>query len=493
MICITVSSQANIILKGTGRGSVSVTSMKGIKPGDTIGIRAGTYPGGGQFSGLNNVTIINYAGVVTFTAPVDFGAQGIAMSNITWSGTGSNGNEYGFVFDATGSYGIGLVGYTTNGGFIFTAQHYTQIRFNHIWFKNIGGNAFDLSANLPIYDGSIASLGIYKATFSYCRTDNTVEFYQGPYKAPNFGFADSIDISNNVFNQTSGNGLTVNSEMTNFNIHHNQILYSGYNAQPNDIGVFSLTGYGQIHHNYMKGGRGWLARISGCSFKPSVNTFFGYNNIKLGTTTYGMFDLRTDTTWFAATSNFFQHCNFEVANNTFGNLTANDGNGKGTGNRYNTPVALFYTMNGGATALVKNNLGFNSIPGNAGGYVCVSFAPEFFSTIDTSNNKYYTASAILDVLSDTNANCAVKPGADIKGIGAGFPYSITDNTGKIRTDPPVISAELLAARVSQTTNNNSLPTKIFNHKKLFFSLLALLIFLLVLLMRSRKFVRSKSG
>ena len=88
---------------------------------------------------------------------------------------------------------------------------------------------------------------------------------------------------------------------------------------------------GQIHHNYMKGGRGWLARISGCSFKPNVSTFWGYNNIKIGSTTYGMFDMRTDTSWFAPTSNYFQHCNFNVVNNTFGNLTANDGNGTGTG------------------------------------------------------------------------------------------------------------------------------------------------------------------
>ncbi len=492
-LCIAVSANANIILKGSGKGSVSVTSMKGIKAGDTIGIRAGSYSGGGQFGGLNNITIINYGGVVTFTAPVDFGAHDADMNNIKWCGTGFSGNEYGFVFDASGTYGLGLVGYTTNGGFIFTARHYSYIRFNHIWFKGITANAFDLSGNLPTYDGTTVSLGLYKATFSYCRTDNTGEFYQGPYKTPNFGFADSIDISNNVFNQTSGNGMTVNSEMTNFNIHDNQILYSGYNAQPNDVGVFSLTGFGQIHHNYMKGGRGWLARISGCSFKPNISTFWGYNNIKIGSTTYGMFDMRTDTSWFAPTSNYFQHCNFNVVNNTFGNLTANDGNGTGTGNNYNTPAALFYILDGGATATVKNNLGFNSIAGNSGGYVCVSFAPTGFSQIDTSNNIYFPASDILDVLSDTNANCEVKSESPIISAGIALSNITTDYSARARANPPDIGAQEYTGKRSGIPPIRAIKkTKIEINKKLFFIIVSALCLLIAFFIRSAKIARNTS-
>lgn len=436
------SASANTLVIGTGSGSVSKTSMSGLSAGDTLGITAGTYSGGGAFGNLNNITIINYGGIVTFTASVDWGVSGSAMPNVTWTGVGG-GAQYGFIFDATGTYGAGPVGYTTNSGFVFSASNYTLLRMNHIWFKHISSNCFDVSGgNQPTYNGTTGSFRIYQSTFSYCRADNCLEFWQGSYAGFNKGFIDSIDISNNIINQTSGNGLTVNTEATNFNIHDNQILYTGYNTLTNDVGVFSMAGFGQVHHNYMKGGRGHLARIAGASFKGGpVGTFYGYDNIKLGTTTYGMFDLRTDSlNFFAPLSNFFQHCNFQVVHNTAGNLTANDDNGTGSGNGFNTPVALFYVLDGGATGVAKDNLAFNTVFGNSGGNVVISFASSGFAQVDTSNNRYFIPSLILNALSDTSAQCAVKTGASIIGQGLVFANVPVDYTYYSFSSPPTIGS-----------------------------------------------------
>lgn len=455
VLFFSITTKATKLIIGTGSGSVSKTTMGTLVAGDTLAILAGSYSGGIQLgSALHDLTIINSGGVVTSTATLDLGASGgTTMQNIHFSGTGVNGTTYGFIFDATGVYGSGQVGFTSNSGIYFTAQHYIGIRVDHVWFKSILANCFDLQGIIPTYDGTTASFALYKGTFSYCRADNSLEFYQGNYKSGNLGLSDSVDISYNIINQTSGNGLTVNTELTNYNIHHNQVLYSGYNAQTNDVGIFSMLGFGQIHHNYVKGGRGWLARLVSCGFKGNpVATCYGYNNVKIATNTYGVFDCRADSVnFFAPISSFFQHGNFVIVNNSFGNETANDANGTGTGNGYNTPVALFYHMDNGSTGVVKNNIGFNSVIGSPGGYICVSFASDQngnglgFSQIDTSNNRYYTASTILSVLSDTSANCAVLAGAPLLGAGVNFSFVTTDFLDRTRPNPPSIGAEEFSA------------------------------------------------
>lgn len=455
------SASATNMHIGTGSGTITQNSMGTMVAGDTLFIKTGSYAGGGQFSNMNNITIINEGGIVTFTASFDFGNVTNSMVNIKWTGTGSNGNTYGFVFDATGTFGAGPVGYTTNSGIVFTATHYTPLRIDHIWFKSISSNCIDISGgNQPTYNGTTASLRVYLSTFSYCRTDNCLEFLQGSYSA-NTGFIDSIDISNNIFNQTSFNGLTVNIEATNFNIHDNQAIYSGYNAQTNDVGVFSIEGFGQIHHNYMKGGRGWLGRISGCSFKGGpVGTFYGHDNIKIGTNTYGMFDMRSDSlNFFGPGSPFFQHCNFQVTDNTAGNMYANDANGTGSGNNFNTPIALFYVMDGGATGFVKNNLAFNTVFGNSGGNVVISFAAAGFANIDTSNNKYFTAGNILNALTDTTAFCAVKTGASIIAQGINIASVPTDYVYYTFANPRTVGArEYQTSAVTCNAGSNQVIT-----------------------------------
>ncbi|MEI7628959.1 MAG: hypothetical protein WCJ80_12005, partial [Bacteroidota bacterium] len=95
--------------------------MTGLISGDTLAITPGTYSGGGNFSNLHDITIINNGGIVTFTGTVNWG--GTTMHNIKWTGVGFTGAFYGFVFNtATGFYGQTI--------------HTDSTRFDHLDFEN---------------------------------------------------------------------------------------------------------------------------------------------------------------------------------------------------------------------------------------------------------------------------------------------------------------------------------------------------------------------
>ena len=431
LMLFSTKSFANHITVGSGSGTVSVTSMSGLNSGDSIYINTGSYTSG-VFGGLNNVTIINHGGVVTFTGTVDFGNFSSSMTNVVFTGTGYNGTTYGFVFN-----GSNTANFNGNGdAFVSTAPYNTGIRFNYFSFQNVPGNCFDFSNYYNNYNGSTTSFKLYKATFSHCLLNNSGEFFQGAYGGASTleAFCDSVDFDNNIITQTNTNGEEVAGTITHFNIHDNVITYTGTNPNLDDVGAFTIAGSGQIHHNYMKGGRGYLARIFGYNYTgQTAFDFWGYNNIALATNEYGMFDLRTDSSWYGPTS-YTTSCNFHVVNNTIGNKTTVEG--------YETPVALVYVLSNGATAEITNNVGFNLIPApGINQSLITSYVPSGWTQIDTSNNRYYAANAILTDLADTSSYCQLSSGSSL--IGAGLYHSNITNDYQYRTrsNPPSIGAE----------------------------------------------------
>ena len=73
LLIFYLNAYPHTIITGSGKGSVSQTDMRGLKPGDTLAIRAGLYEKGGKFSNLNGITIINYQGIVDFGNTVYLG------------------------------------------------------------------------------------------------------------------------------------------------------------------------------------------------------------------------------------------------------------------------------------------------------------------------------------------------------------------------------------------------------------------------------------
>ncbi len=416
---------AKKVILGTGSGSVSQTSMTGLTAGDTLAITPGTYSGGGTFSNLRDLTIINNGGVVTFTGTVIWG--GSTMHNIKWTGVGYTGAFYGFVFNtATAFYG--------------QSSHTDSTRFDHLDFENASSAAFDFGdSNYGItFNGSSASYKMHCMTFSDLKVFNSSLFiitgYNDPTAAAN-NLCDSIDMHNIIIQDLQGPGQQVRGTMTHFNMYNWTITYSGTNTLVGDQGVLYINGNGSIHHNYMHGGRGYLARIVSFSMKPLQDSTLFYNNIILSTTHYGGLDIRCDSVDIPWRNSAYLNPikNVYVVNNTIGNKWNQN---------FVVPVVVQYQMHNNNILYCKNNLSFAADPNVTNlpqDGILVDYN-QGNGKVDTSNNKYFSAAAILSYLQDTLATCRPKAVSVLNGAGVPYNFIATDYYGKIRPTPPSIGA-----------------------------------------------------
>ena len=442
MLCIFTTANAKTKLLGNGSGSVSQTSMTGLNAGDTIAIMPGTYSGGGNFSDLHDITIINNGGVVNFNGTVIWG--GNTMHNIKWTGVGYSGAFYGFVFNNPSTPFSGIYG---------AALHTDSARFDHLDFENISLSAFDFSNNYYAitYNGSSSTFKMHCVTFSDIKVYNSSNFivtgYNSP-SSPNNNLCDSIDMHNIIIQDLKGAGEQVRGTMTHFNVYNWHITYSGYNTNAGDQGILYLSGNGSIHNNYMHGGRGYLARINGFSIKPMQDSVLFYNNIILSTTHYGGFDIRCDSTdipW--NTAPFLNPIkNVYVLNNTVGNKQNDPG-------AFNIPIVVQYLMHNNNILYCKNNLGFAADP-NVSGLPAAAFIVDYGGgKIDSSNNRYYNATTILSKLQDTLITCRPQTNSDLNGVGTVQDFLITDFYGNKRPTPPSIGAVEYAGILSAVLAN----------------------------------------
>ena len=427
-------SYANHLIVGSGSGTVSVTSMGSLSAGDTILVTHGSYSGGAVFGGIHDVTIINYGGVVTFTATVDFGNSGASIYDITFTGTGDATHFYGFVFDGSGTFGTGPPGYPTGSGFRFTATTSYYIYMDHIYAfdlaprnssggttgsTNGNGSLWDLNVNTTTYNGTAASLKLQYAKFSYCKTYYCAYTYiSGNYGLPvgGDGLVDSVDFSYDSLMQVNSAGTYVGGNIFRMHVHHNWILYSGHNTNTGDQGVFNNGGNGTFDHNYMYGGRGYLSRLFGCSITgiTGVATSWAYDNIILATTAYAAFDWRSQSSIYYGGNPYLEHCNLMIVYNTVGNKTDDLGS-------YVAPIATVDNLDSGATIKFYGNVGFN-LKSDGVSYIAVNYSNGTWLTYgaDTVGNNYATAGNILTYLADT-VNCFLKPATAL--INAGNPSS----------------------------------------------------------------------
>ncbi len=443
-IFLVTTAHAKKVVIGSGSGSVSQTSMTGLTAGDTIAITAGTYAGGGEFSNLHDLTIINNGGLVTFNGTVIWG--GNTMHNMKWTGVGYTGAFYGFVFN-------------TSRAIYGQAAHTDSTRFDHMDFENASTAAFDFGdSNYGItFNGSSATYKMHCITFSDIKVFNASFFIITGYNDPgaaNNNICDSVDMHNIIIKDLQGPGQQVRGSITHFNVYNWNITYSGTNTQTGDQGIIYVSGNGSIHHNYMHGGRGYLARIVGFSIKPLQDSVLFYNNIILSTTHYGGFDIRCDNAdvpW--KTSPYFNPIkNVYALNNTVGNKW-NQG--------FVVPVIVQYQMQNNNILFVKNNLSFAADPNitnlpDEG--ILVDYNMATGNKVDTSNNRYFSAAAILNYLQDTLATCRPKAASSLNGVGVPYNFLITDFYNKIRPTPPSIGAVEYAG-ISSTVIANAGPNQ----------------------------------
>ena len=421
LLIFFLHTNANVVRIGNGTGKISKTSMEGLRPGDTLAITAGTYTGG-EFGNLHDITIINNGGVVTFTGQIQWGDK--YLFNIHFTGSGSH-DEYGLVFKniaAINAFNCTLDLPSKTGFF--------GLRFDRLYFENIDGPCFDFSYYRPIYDGSDEKLALRASSFQHIKCYNTGVIFNARGNTEE-GMMKDIQLYNIIMQQTHNQGIILAATIFNFDIHHFVITYKGRQPGNYDNGVFQLTGYGQVHHNYIHGGRGWIGRFILLSQAPNISDTWVYNNIQLGTSIYGGCDVRSAPDYYG-NSHLYTYGNVHIINNTIGN--------KKNSNNYSVAMLCAYKTLG--TLEVKNNLAFsNEI--NAGGIFVYDLSSGNGGTkpID-SNNLYYDSSQILgNVLLDTNGYCEPAPGSSVIGAGIYFPNILTDFKDSTRPDPPSIGAQ----------------------------------------------------
>jgi len=394
---------ANTVVIGTGTGTLNVSSMTGLNPGDTISINPGTYSWC-QFQNLNGVTIINNGGLVTFTNDLTFSNN----TNVNFTGSGSPSLKYGFYAS------------NTTSDVILTFGSFTGCTWSNMEFVNCTGSNGVINAqnNMIQYDGV---------------NNNTKEYYLckftnmhlsgcggliGNFKGPFYNVIDSTEFSYVVVDNATGPTQINYYGMYRADIHHWKL--NGITSWQNqDVGSFMINGTVKLHDNIRSGVQwGWMIRLNMQALNGNGDSYI-YNNICTGGISYGFIDYRlaasTTGTPFTGGGNIY------VYNNTVGNCQNQNG--------YATSVFLDYG-HPGFIADVRNNLRFHST--NYGGIAdsvsVINFGPTG-NTIYSSNNMYYANPITSGVLVDT-VNFYEQAGSPTIDAGMTIPW-VKDDFGGI--------------------------------------------------------------
>ncbi|MBS1665992.1 MAG: hypothetical protein JST58_01305 [Bacteroidetes bacterium] len=461
LLILYLHTNANIVRIGNGTGKISKISMQGLRHGDTLAITAGTYTGG-EFGNLHDITIINYGGLVTFTGSWNIGGQwsgGTFFYNVVFSGSGSS-EFYGFVFR-------GIAGNVIDCNLPTNARPGMYgLRFERMRFINTGV-CFNLYGNRVVYDGTDATFKLRNSSFRYIKCDTTEQLVNAA-AFPNQGLLDSIDIHHCIVNQCQTDGVVVAGSLFRFNIHDNVFRFNGNQPGSTDIGNFFLLGNGQLHNNYMYGGRGYITRLIVASLGPTITETYIYNNIQLATSIYGGVDIRGNSSNYNG-SPYVTNGNVHIINNTIGNKSA--------ANQYTNAILVLYPMAGHVE--LKNNLAFNTYQSQPNDdHIIMNFSGGNQPLV--SNNRYYDSLQILGtVLADTNLFCELASESSLIGAGIYFPNIHTDFKDSARPNPPSIGAQDIGNLKKMPAKRNLKKAVSFKNLMVIFGTasLAMLIFL----------------
>jgi hypothetical protein len=410
------------VLIGSGSGSVVKNNMNGLRPGDTLAIRAGYYDKGGSFSHLYQITIINSGGML------DFG-QGISIGNLSRvriSGAGMKGLKYGIRFHQM-----------QGNAFSLEAPCYA-LSISFCEYRNLDGNVLDASRFFTTYNGDTATLALYKTTLS-----DQYLIHSGPLFVGSWAGTGTFQ---NVVDSIAFLRVIVDS--TNSNV--NQVLGSSIYRMlasdwritgpcPNgihDVGLFQTKGNGTLRNIYRHSGWGYLWRIWNVGLNGKSDSYV-YNCIDLSSDAYGTVDTRVEAADTTAGSDipFCRGGNMHILNNTTGN--------KRNTSHYVTVLAVigrFYSESG-YTLEIRNNLCFNNYNDN-GNRMVKQNTDDLLP--DTSNNLYVQDPIEAGILLDT-VECQLNPSGAAIDRALPVSYIKTDIDGIAR---PTGKAADIGARES---------------------------------------------
>jgi hypothetical protein len=155
------------------------------------------------------------------------------------------------------------------------------------------------------YVGTIDSLVMYNVTFADEVAEKSDMYWLGTYAGgwePK-GYCYKVNGMNIQTNNTKSNGTQWRGTIFGYNLTNcvsNYTINGGINPILGDVGMFYLTGYGNIDKCAMYGGRGYIGRLwiswfyllqNGVKTLTGVDTYLT-NGIKANTNTYGGWDIR---------------------------------------------------------------------------------------------------------------------------------------------------------------------------------------------------------
>ncbi|HTS44605.1 MAG TPA: choice-of-anchor Q domain-containing protein [Puia sp.] len=400
---------ANILVIGEGHGSVVKADMKGLRSGDTLAITPGIYSDGATFTGLRNITIINYKGLVQFGKSLHIGN----LSNVCISGTGASGIFYGFLFK------------DIRADVFFIDHKCYGLRISNCEYSNVDGMAINASNFFTTYTGDSSTLAMFKTTIANQHLIKSGGLLVGSW-APVTSFQniiDSIAIYNIIIDSTISDVCQVLGSSIYRLYAHDWTIKGGCPNGKHDAGIFQMNGNGTICNIYRLGGFGYLWRIWNVGLNGRAESYL-YNCIDLSTDHYGTIDTRieeSDTT----TNNtipFLRGGSMHIFNNTSGNKRI-------SGNYVSVLVVagVFFSQNGYKLE-VRNNLSFNNKTDNANPIIKQN-TPDPLS--DTSNNLYVDDPIESEVLADT-IDCFIAENSPAIDNGVPIPIVKTDIAGIVR-------------------------------------------------------------
>jgi hypothetical protein len=413
-VVVPVTGYKRTIEVGTGSGALVIDGKTLITQcNDLIKIKGGTYTNISVKDIISAdgcpITIKN-DGLVKITG--NYNSMGLTnLKNVIISGDGTSGIAQGFAFSDNSYRAVQILGTLDK----FTMQYMS--------FKNIGDQDITYN-NTTVYDGSEAS---YSKDLHFLNMvcDNTASFLSvGGYVENGvvYGLVKNIEVANLDFQNAPGVGTVVymgNAE--GYNIHHNKI--NNINTTNNNHnGIFSISGNGSFHNNYVSNHQGNAIRAWGHTVGSTPKNIYIYNNIVVNSRKYSGFEVQAYASRIMAGKTTYT--NAIVFNNTCGNLNLSKD--------WQAGVLDVYSLQGGKVDAF-NNLGYNF---TADSHIIAQWAeliPNSFS------NLYYASYGAAKLVDEKNFRLASS--APEKNAGKPTPFVITDYYGNVRSaSAPTIGA-----------------------------------------------------
>lgn len=282
---LSLICRANHSTIGTGSGTMSVTSMSGRSPGDTIYITAGTYTFA-DFENLTHIIFMPLTTTVTFASPGSISMVMSVDSLCEFRGNTIPGTTYGFVFNGS------------SVGVQFDDRIY-GLRWGNTDFEGVN-LCFDLSSATIRYDGvNDYTLMLRNSTFSNVLANNCGQLMQGTFASIDscFNMADSVQFINTTINALQGMGYAI-SYIGCFRLLINGATITGdMPGAHGDVGYFFIVGNCFLENIRRKGGFGYIMRIVTASLHSTAISSYLINTIDVDSYHYGTVDTRSGTSF----------------------------------------------------------------------------------------------------------------------------------------------------------------------------------------------------